>query len=205
MAIQRSAVWLKYLHLPLAAVLSLVMVGVAAGMIFSLVAALIGPVWGFLVGLVGFVLGLAGYLYSDRWFIPACPQGLAFIIPSLANWRRPLDIAARTVVTVAFVALATLAVSARFDGHLVDAGVPVFAPRESYAMTHHAKVTPISKLRYWTIGTSCSLAWHSLGLFFALAALHGLLSGERLKPAGDSSAPVTPREFSGDQSQQSSA
>jgi len=165
----------------MAGLFSPVLIVSSFGILFSQYAALFGPIWCFLVGVVGCVLGLAGAFYSERWFIRACPEGLATIFPSLKAWRRLSRFAASTAATIWFVAVVTLCFSVRFDGELTDASSPVFWPHEKYELTEHAKVTPISKLRYWTVATSFSVTWHSFALLLTIVALRGFLFGERLE------------------------
>jgi hypothetical protein len=174
---------ISYLHLALAGVFSPVLIASSIGVLLSLCAALVGPVWGFLIGIVAFALGVVGAAYSEAWFTRACPQGLSGVFGWLLSWRRPIHVIAATVATAWLGAAVVLGCSARLDGHLTDAADPVFAEHHEYALTQHAKVTPISKARYWTIATSFTVTWHSLALLFSIVALRGLLFGDRLKSA----------------------
>lgn len=181
MTSHKPAVWVTSLHLTVASLFSLVLMIAVVGILFSQYAALFGPIWGFLVGVVGCVLGVAGAFYSERWFTRVCPEGLSTTIPSLIAWRRLSRFAASTAATIWFIAVVTLCLSVRFDGELTDAASPVFWPREKYELKDHAKVTPISQLRYWTIATSFSVTWHSFAMLLTIVALRGFLFGERLE------------------------
>jgi len=173
------------LHLTVAGLFTILLVVSTIGILFSQFAALFGPMWGFLVGVVGFVLGLAGALYSERWFVKTCPQGLSVLFPALAVWRRISLVAASTVATIWFIAVVTLCLSSRLNGELTDAATPVFWPHAKYEQVDHLRITPISKLHYWTIASSFSVAWHSLALLLTIVALRGLLFGQRLEVTKD--------------------
>jgi len=85
----------------------------------------------------------------------------------------------KVVKLAAGISILTILLSARLDG-LASDGSPVFAAREKYELENHGKKTEVSKLRYWTIGASFALGWHSVALFFSVSAMRGFVFGERL-------------------------
>jgi hypothetical protein len=72
---------------------------------------------------------------------------------------------------------------------------PVFWPHEKYELTSHGKITPISKLRYWTVAASASVTWHSLALLLSLVALRSFLFGERVEPKKAEGTQISPADF----------
>jgi hypothetical protein len=79
---------------------------------------------------------------------------------------------------VAGVSILTMLLAARLDG-VTSGGAPVFAAREKYELDNHGKKTEVSKLRYWTIGASFALGWHSAALFFSVWAMRTFMLGGR--------------------------
>jgi len=63
---------------------------------------------------------------------------------------------------------------------MVSQAVPVFAAREKYTLSNHGKTMEVSKLRYWTIGASFALGWHSVAIYFSVLAMRNFLLGEQL-------------------------
>jgi uncharacterized membrane protein len=185
------------LHLTVAVLFLPILVVSSVGILYSQYAALFGPIGGFLIGLVGLVLGLAATIYSQRWFTWACPQGLSGVFRWLHSWRWAVNGALTTAVTICFIAFVTLCFSARFDGQMTDRAAPVFWPHEKYELISHGKITPISKLRYWTVAASASVTWHSLALVLSLVALRGFLFGERVEPKKAEGSQVTTAKTQG--------
>jgi|GEM_PF-4372526 len=125
------------------------------GVLASLYGALFGPHWFFVFGILGFLLAVGGCVYSERCFVPSCLQGLVQRFPWCRSFRGLLTRLGKVAGFGAAVALVTMFLSARLDG-VPDGQTPVFAPLSEYVLTKHGKRMEISKLCYWTIGTSFS-------------------------------------------------
>jgi hypothetical protein len=139
---------------------------------------LFGPRGFVMFGIVGFLLGAAGWVVAQKLFLPANPRGLTDLWPGAGRLDKPTAWAANILGLIAGISIVTMLLSARLDG-VTSGGFPVFAAREKYELENHGRKTIVSPARYLTIGASFVLGWHSLAVYFSVSAIRIFMFGGR--------------------------
>ncbi len=159
-------------------VVGLCVLGAAClALLVSLYGRLFGPSTHVILGIAGFLLTVAAWTVAQRIFLPAHPKGLAERWPSLCGLQKPTARAATVLKLAAAISILTTLLTARLDG-VASGGSPVFAAREHYELNTHGKKTPVSRIRYCTIGASFALGWHLGAIFAAVWAMRVFMLGE---------------------------
>jgi hypothetical protein len=139
---------------------------------------LFGPRGFVMFGIVGFLLGAAGWVVAQKLFLPANPRGLTDAWPGAGRLDKPTAWVANVFGLIAGISIVTMLLSARLDG-VTSGGFPVFAAREKYELENHGRKTIVSPTRYLAIGASFVLGWHSLALYFSVSAMRIFMFGSR--------------------------